>query len=276
MTNNSEIERLRAEVRRAHAAANRKVSRLRNEKGVELSGSPFDLRRDINKVKRYNKQQLNNYLRELTTFTHRSTQYVAGAQGTPIPKKDWDRYKALESQFNKVAQQHIDSVANQHNPIVNMTVRKADATYRADRIFAAGEAANRPYEVRVREARHVKGAAGVAALHKALEKKLKPGYYQTSVKDGRAQANKMLKVMGASELRRDIRKLSDYQFDVLWNYMKLADALSAKYEIARKTNVDEERWEIKQYRDKAADVDELIKFARENIREPETKPGKRK
>jgi hypothetical protein len=273
MVANNDLERLRAEVRARHAAATRKISRLRREKGVELSGSLFDLRRDINKIKRYNKAQLNKYLMELTTFNHRGTQFVAGKQGKPIPAKDWQYAKSLEAQINSIANQHNASVANVHDPLTNLPIGKRDATMRPDRVRAAGEAAMRPFEVREREARHVNGAEGVQALIKSMEKKLKPTYFKASLTESRRQANQMLKVMGAKHLQKSIRKLSDYQFDVLWNYLKLSDALSAKYEIRRKSNVSEERWYAKAYEDKAEDVEELINHAHANIPRENTNAG---
>lgn len=88
-------ENARAHVKDAERRARRKIKRLQN-KGIRTGGiSPF---RDVDQS---NTRALNSYARDLEKFISRSTRFVAGRDGTPIPYTAYRDYKRIERQWNK-------------------------------------------------------------------------------------------------------------------------------------------------------------------------------
>lgn len=97
-----EVERLRAEVRRARANATRKATRLRRDKGVRIERDPkFDPRRGVGVENSYNARQLRAYLRDLQGFNSRNTQFVAGAAGAPIRAETARRLVDAQGRYNR-------------------------------------------------------------------------------------------------------------------------------------------------------------------------------
>lgn len=88
-------ENARARVADAERRARRKIKRLQN-KGVRTgSVEPFRT------VDPSNTRALNSYANQLEKFISRSTRFVAGRDGTPIPYTAYRDYKRLERQWNK-------------------------------------------------------------------------------------------------------------------------------------------------------------------------------
>ena len=88
-------ENARAHVKDAERRARRKIKRLQN-KGVRTGGiAPF---RDVDPS---NTRALKTYARDLEKFISRSTRFVAGRDGTPIPYTAYRDYKRIERQWNK-------------------------------------------------------------------------------------------------------------------------------------------------------------------------------
>lgn len=88
-------ENARANVKDAERRARRKIKRLQN-KGIRTGGiAPF---RDVDPS---NTRALNSYARDLEKFISRSTRFVAGRDGTPIPYTAYRDYKRIERQWNR-------------------------------------------------------------------------------------------------------------------------------------------------------------------------------
>lgn len=88
-------ENARAHVKDAERRARRKIKRLQN-KGIRTGSiAPF---RDVDPS---NTRALNSYANQLEKFISRSTRFVAGRDGTPIPYTAYRDYKRLERQWNK-------------------------------------------------------------------------------------------------------------------------------------------------------------------------------
>lgn len=88
-------ENARARVADAERRARRKIKRLQ-KKGIRTgSVAPF---RDVDPS---NTRALNSYANQLEKFISRSTRFVAGRDGTPIPYTAYRDYKRLERQWNK-------------------------------------------------------------------------------------------------------------------------------------------------------------------------------
>lgn len=88
-------ENARAHVKDAERRARRKIKRLQ-DKGVRTGGiAPF---RDVDPS---DTRALKSYARDLEKFIARSTRFVAGRDGTPIPYAAYRDYKRIERQWNK-------------------------------------------------------------------------------------------------------------------------------------------------------------------------------
>lgn len=88
-------ENARTHVKDAERRARRKIKRLQN-KGIRTGGiAPF---RDVDPS---NTRALNSYARDLEKFVSRSTRFVAGRDGTPIPYTAYRDYKRIERQWNR-------------------------------------------------------------------------------------------------------------------------------------------------------------------------------
>lgn len=100
-------ENARARVADAERRARRKIKRLQN-KGVRTgSVEPFRT------VDPSNTRALNSYANQLEKFISRSTRFVAGRDGTPIPYTAYRDYKRIERQWNKEHNKYWQKFANQ-------------------------------------------------------------------------------------------------------------------------------------------------------------------
>lgn len=237
-----EIKRLRAQVRARHAAATKKVSRLRNVNGVEIGGTEFDVRRPPARTKNYNSAQLQRYLTELESFMSRGNNFVAGFQGMPIRKQTLSEYRRVEARNNRKAQQLDDLTGDVRVFPKGITVRERRENVMPEGVRAAGAATNKPF---FKLSRNVKGIHGEAALQKILKTmqgKMRPEFLSFTVKAQRMQMSQMLDRIGDPNLSGMAGKLTDEQFYILWNEYGLADRLAEKYEIAKgKANGRKER-----------------------------------
>lgn len=100
-------ENARAHVKDAERRARRKIKRLQN-KGIRTgSVAPF---RDVDPS---NTRALKSYARDLEKFISRSTRFVAGRDGTPIPYTAYRDYKRIERQWNREHDRYWAKFANQ-------------------------------------------------------------------------------------------------------------------------------------------------------------------
>jgi hypothetical protein len=238
---NEEIERLRQEVARRQRAAGQKISRLR-KRGVEISGTQFDVRRDPSKLKSYNRNQLRAQLTRVNNFVNRGNQFVAGDSGAPIPRNRWQEYKRQEAMFNAKGSAHFEKVADTFIPATGfkltgnvdktkgLTVRQRE-TMRADKPKAAGEVANRAYYALDRSPRNVTGADSVETLIQDLKNRNSKKYLPQKISNSRREFMEMLKTMGNHELMEQAARLQDDQFDVLWNYTSFATDIGLEYDL---------------------------------------------
>lgn len=233
----NDLDRLRDEARKRRAAVSAKISRIRRNTGVDLANTEADPRRQPTAVKRYTRTQLSNYIAELNAFTARDNGYIGGARGTVISKKSWAEYKRLERQYNQLGAKRLAEVGQIVLP-GGMTIENREAML-PQKVRASGSPMNRLYEVVAREARQVNGQKALDKLIKSLEKKLSKNYVKTGIADARSQFKDMAKLIGDPSLTKAAAKLTDYQFDTLWNYTNFVATFSMKYEVIRMAMANE-------------------------------------
>lgn len=231
-----ERERLLAQVRQLQRRASNKVSRIRTVNGIEIGGTDHDVRRDPKKTKNYNKTQLRSFIGKLENFNSRSNNFVQGAEGAVIPKKQWNEYKAVERKYNSIGQRINNSVlktvmpkGSETVPGSGMTIKQRRNTLKPDNPRSAGAAVAGPYAEIDRKPSRVKSSAALAKLTEALKKKIDPTHLDRELKRGRKEMRQMLIEIGAADLLKEARKLTDEQFNVVWNETNFADAISTLY-----------------------------------------------
>ena len=221
----TDVDNLRQEVRKRRAAVTAKERRILNNTGIDLRGTSEDPRRAPSVIKGYNSRQLSSYLSALNRFMARSNGYVADNSGGFIHKSEWLGYKRLERKYNAIVKSHFESIGDILDPYRNVTIREAEPLYVPDSKRAQGDVVHRPYSIVDRNNKNIKNAASLEKLKKSLEGKLDKGYLPKAIKAGRDQANSMMDNAGLSDLKEVVNKLSDHQFNVLWNYWGFASRL---------------------------------------------------
>ena len=220
------IDELRDEARKRRSAVTGKERRILNNTGIDLRNTREDPRRDPKVIKKYNSRQLVNYIQELNNFMQRDNGYVPDSSGGFIRKRDWINYKRSERKYNKIVDEHFNDIANILDPYRNVTIREAEIMYVPDSKRAQGEIRHRPYNEINRNPQNIKNAEALAKLHAQVEGKLDKHYLPKAIAAGRKQAGQMLDNAGLGGLRDAVGRLTDRQFDILWNYWGFAGRLS--------------------------------------------------
>lgn len=220
---------MRAEAKKAHKAANNKVSRLRTTKGVELAGTKYDVRRDVTKIKSYNRKQLEVYVSDLKGFTHRANAYVAGDSGTPLPKTLWNQRQEAVSRYNSKGEANLAAIADLQLPGVNQTIagRKASLSDKIKR--ADGEIANAGFSPDTKKSTAFTSAEGLKLSIKSLEKRSSDKWTDKQYRLARKQSRGMLDKIGDTALSNKVKRLSRDQFDTLWNHSQFISELLPDY-----------------------------------------------
>lgn len=229
------IDDLRDEVQRRRSAATAKIRRQRS-KGVNLEGTKIDPRREVGVEKNYTKRQLESYLRELNSFTSRSTRIVPIAGGKFVTGDQWRRYKEAERRYNRRVNRAYGKVANLKIPNTGMTVAERDMTMGVnDRRVKAmrGTASRRLYEPSRLRPSQVASPEALEKLIRDMRKKTSSKWHETALKNQRKEMLAMAKTIGNKKLIKEAKSLTNEQFDTLWNYTPFASDLSRGYERKR-------------------------------------------
>lgn len=254
----NELDRLRQEVRATRGRVTAKIARIRRNTGVDVGGTIEDPRRPLAVVKKYNTAQLHSYLNKLEAFQSRSVGFVPGAQNVPIPKAKWAEYKRLETRYNATGRKADKLVENAFIPTAGMTIKQYQSTIHPT---AMGDSANRPYSQVDRKSTQVKSVDALARLTRDMRRKLSPNFFPGEIKKSRREMNQMFDVIGASHLKAKAARLTEHQFNTVWNYTNIARAISHMYAIQQMINANaKERWHNSVLEDQENDIGELLDF----------------
>ena len=256
-----ELAALRAQVIRAHKNATRKVSRLRTQVGVDLSGSSADVRRSLSKVRKYNATQLTKYAAELQQFNSRGMQYVRGAGRQPISGDLWKRYQGAESRvhamFNAQYEKYKDLKLPRGDETVNDRMWKMRPKHRA----MANMAVNSMFDPVTRASKGVMSDKALVRLIGEQENKLKPEYISKRIAEHRDTVEKLMDVVGDAKLGELVASLNDEQFFVLFEYSGFVESLSTWYEITMMATAKRLAWHDTIQNDMFEDTWLLAKWA---------------
>lgn len=264
MAKNPEIDRLRAEIRRKQRNVNAKINRIEKSSGINLRGTSYNPRNaDAAKFMRYTTRQLIAYGKRLDEFTNRRTSFVPGAGGVPLPRQAFDKYKELERRHNAIGDARMSERGHFLAPGSGMSIAEREATMRPDSRRAQGDVVNRPYSKIERKSINIASVEALDKLTRDMQRKINRKHLPKAIRDARTQLNDMLTVIGNDELKDEFKKLTDFQFDVLWNDTKFATDIGLIYGIMQlKAAGGKDRWYTSVIEDNSSDIREALEWAR--------------
>ena len=224
-----DLESIRADIARLRKLTTKKISRTKKTKDALLSGTQFDPRRAPKTEKRYTKRQAEAYRQELQGFLSRGNQYVGGANGYVMKQKQWNAYKKLEQQYNSRVNQNFDKVAGIQLP-QGETIASRMARRTPTHPQMVYEAFHHPYNPPVRSPKAVESDKGLRKLMDKMAEKANPRYQKDSIEKNRHQFLGMADRLGDEALAEKVKKLTDEQFNVLWNFSEMPYDMSLWYE----------------------------------------------
>lgn len=220
-----EIDRLRAEAKRRRAAATAKVARNRRQ-GVNLAGSEFDPRMSHDAVNSMNSRQLRSYIKKLNAFTDRSNQFTPGYKGAPLSREAFKGFDQRQAQARQRQLEYESSISGFKAMGSDENVGQAKA-----RMLSSAKGGKRgPFEVNDFNANEITSQSALNKLDRQLAKVFSPKYVREQLRIGRSNVTEAFKQMGELGLIEKLHELSDFQFDVLWNWTRFAETVFAKYE----------------------------------------------
>lgn len=256
------IKDTRAEAARKLTAVQRKVARLRREKGVEIAGTSHDVRVSRADIGKMNTRQLQSFMRKAESFTSRSTQFVAGANGVPLDAKRVREFQRKENMLNERHSKIMKSIGDFEAPFTGMTLEQRDKQMRPT-VRAGGEAFTRTFEPVKTRIQDVRSMEAIEALDKWREKQLRPTYARERVNSARDELDKMLTRTGQDFFKARFNALSDEQFFTLWEYGPYAGDVSAIYEIMKAQSEQSELSDAdrQMYEDLSYEINDALTWA---------------
>lgn len=267
----SDVQRLRAELKKKRAAVGQKINRIKKQTGANVAGTEFDPRRKAGLENRYNARQLRAHIAELNNFMQRGNQFVAGVKGAPLPRGQFLRYKRLEAMYEQARLAHDASVGNVMTS-TGMTVAQNKAMIPE----AAGSAVYGPYRKFDREPSDIKDAGALQKLIGDMRNRASTGFLTAKISQGRENLEKVLTILGNHDMADKIDSLSDYQFDVFWfGNPAVAESIFMQYGIEkeRAAGTRKERWQDKVVESAANELGPILDDIAKDVPRNRPEPG---
>ena len=201
----------RAHVKDAERRARRKIRRLQN-KGVRTGSiSPF------REVDTSNTRALKSYAKDLENFISRSTRFVAGRDGTPIPYSAYRDYKRIERQWNREHDKYWRKFADQ--PFMTAY---GDSDMTLGQRSAAAHVKGLPFgDIGYRRELlpgQIRSEKDLERRKKILQRELSPSYQRERVKQLRKNLLEHAAMFNDERIPNAIKKLSNEQLFALQNF----------------------------------------------------------
>lgn len=256
----NEVNKLREEVRKARRNASNKIARTLRQTGAKIAGSNVDPRREAGVIDRYNKPQLQAYLGQLKEFNSRNVQFVAGKQGTPLPRHRANELIRVANAAHNAHENHLQGMANVQVAPLGLTVQQ----FRDIRPNAVRSGLrSTPYGSTPISYAGVQSPEALEKLIQDQRRKLSSNFIPKKIDQGRHNLEKALEIMGNDDLLQAVSVLDDYQFDVLWHGTSFAETAFMKYDLekSRASESRKERWQDKGIDDAYEHISEFLEWA---------------
>lgn len=240
MASREEIQRLRDLAKKRHAAATKKVSRLKKN-DVHVSGTPLDPRKNAADISKMRTRDLQSYIRKLDSFTSRDTGWVHGAGKKNLLSVNLYReYKRLETAYNKKNLADYENVKGRFIPTLNTTVQAFHGEL-PDHPVTANPASRSPHIPINRTNKGIPNDQKLKKLINDMHRRLSEGHTDAVISKEQKSMSRFFIDMGKADrknkdlkdLRKDFWDLTPEQFAFLWNHTNFAEAASMDYEIAK-------------------------------------------
>lgn len=253
----------RAEALRKLQSVQRKVARLRREKGVEINGTQFDVRVPREKLKRYNSKQLDAFISRANQFTNRRTQFAALAKGVPVPSAKANQLLRKEARLNAKHEAIMGSIGKIQAPFSGMSI--AEREQMRPTVRAGGEPFARTFEPVQTRLENVRSIQALDKLMQQRDRQLSPTYARKRVNSARDELDKMLTRTGQEFFKARVKALTDEQFFAMWEYGPTAGEVSLVYEIMKAQQEQGVYGDADQqmYEDLSYEINEAISWAEE-------------
>jgi len=244
----------RALVLRLQRNTGKKISRNKSQNGTLIAGTEFDPRKTLADISRMRGRALDAQIRRLTAFNDRSTQFVAGHEGVPMPRSDWRAYEAAQNGLNAKKKREYDSVKDIPLPHGHETI--GDRTAKTTPTHpGAGNPAVNPFRPLNKQPFNITGTKKLRELTKKLRKQQGSKWDAEEYKITQDIYTQMITRIGNTDLADAVAALTPKQFMIMWHYTKFAEDLSRWYEIKKDLLDDgEKEW----YDDSLANAHESI------------------
>lgn len=215
--------------------ANKKISRLRSARDVEVAGTRYDPRKPRKVIARYTNAQLDAYNARVSQFLDRGTQFVGDIHRRPIPESEWRGYVNPTMKHKKLMESRYDSIKDltlpgaPGNPAVE-TIAQRRARVKADRVMAGNPTVQDPFDPPVRKPGDITSRDALKKLTRDAKKKAAKGWDDKNLVRQIGEFAQMIKRVGNADLAARVAKLTTGQFFTLWNSTKFAESLSTHYE----------------------------------------------
>ena len=230
-----DIDRLRDLARQRHRAATNKASRLR-AKGVEVTGTNLDPRKNAGDIQKMRTRDLNAYINRLDKFVSRETKYEQGAKAV-LSGNLFHTYKSLEAAVNRKNLKPYQSIKDQFLDSLGMTVEQFQGT-KPTNPQTGNPASRAPHLPVNRSAKQIVDDKALQKLIKDMQKKLTPDHDFKVVQRDQYTALKLLKDTGLTDVMSAIAEMDAKKFSFMWNYTDFARIASQEYFIASSTMHD--------------------------------------
>jgi hypothetical protein len=255
----SDLDRLRAELKKKRQAVTNKINRVKKSTGAVVAGTELDPRRKVGAEKSYNKRQLETHIEQLNDFMRRGNQFVALKGGAPATKGEayvYERRKAAQQEAKasyEAVMSKIDTPSG-FTALQNVqnTVQGPNQTVRG------------PYSMKVSELSEITSRTALQKLSESLVSQIKPNYLNKAIGSGRDNLNTALKLMGMEEEVTRLDALTDHQFDAFWFGTNIAESVFMKYhtEQDRVANpTKKETWQEVEARENVEELGNYISWA---------------
>ena len=227
------LNELRAEARRLQKRSTDKVSRLKS-RGVVVAGTEYDPRVPAADISSMTRRQVNAYMKRLSAFNDRGTQFVPGRRGAPIPRDVWVSFERAQQAVNIRADKALSRRGALVEPVRNVPVSqyvdsRDRGSFSLQRQMGAG-IGNMPYPRSAMSSRDFESADSVRKFDRAMRGKLAPAYFRKKIASQRSSAYAMYEQVGQYGTADMLRSLTDEQFDTAWNFTSLPETAKFVYE----------------------------------------------
>lgn len=220
---------LRRRALQGHRAATRKVSRLKQGSGVEVSGSDYDPRKSPGFIRTASPQELRSLIRAQNKFNDRKSQFVPDADLNPLPKDMWQKYEKVEAAKHAAEMKTYQEFKDVEIGPSGMTVDQRMAAITPLHAHMGQHTTPNPYRSNKRSSTSVYGVGGLKRLIEHTRKLATQKHQKEALDNHRAGVIKMLDTIGDDQLSQKLSKLTTKQFAYLWKYTPFAANIKPTY-----------------------------------------------